>query len=223
MGVRTCLASCCARSATRRLPRYMASLRPTSALGVVAGSMEFYADRGKLVAQLVRGAIAGKAVEPGRAVSSVPSRCVADARELARWALDERRLPDGCDVRFVERQPWRQYWWQIVVGLAILIGQALLIAALFVQRRRRRIAEAESQARLSEMAHMNRRVSMGELVRIDCPRAQPAAGRDPEQCRCRRNADQGRSAQAAGSGGDPGRHQDATIGAPATSSRAFER
>ena len=132
--------------------------------GVVAGSMEFYSDRGKLVAQLVRDAIAGKTPAPGYAISSVPSRCVADAREVARWSLDERRLPEGCDVRFVEVPPWRQYWWQIVVGLAILIGQTLLIAALFVQRRHRRIAEAESQARLSEMAHMNRRVAMGGLA-----------------------------------------------------------
>ncbi len=132
--------------------------------GVVAGSMEFYSDRGKLVAQLVRGVIAGKAPAPGHAISSVPSRCVADARELARWSLDERRLPDGCDVRFAERPPWRQYWWQIAVGLAILIGQTALIAALFVQRQHRRIAEGESQARLSEMAHMNRRVAMGGLA-----------------------------------------------------------
>ncbi len=132
--------------------------------GVVAGSMEFYSDRGKLVARLVRDAIAGIAPAPGHAVSSVPSRCVADARKLARWSVDEQHLPDGCDVRFAERPPWRQYWWQIVVGLAILIGQTSLIVALFFQRRHRRIAEAESQARLSEVAHMNRRLAMGGLA-----------------------------------------------------------
>ena len=131
--------------------------------GVAAGSMEIYEDRGRRVAQLVREALAGKSAAQGRAVSSVPSRCLADARALRRWSLDERRLPSGCEVRFADRPLWRRYWWQITVALAIIAGQTMLIAALLAQRRRRRIAEAESQQRFSEMAHLNRRVSMGEL------------------------------------------------------------
>jgi signal transduction histidine kinase len=130
--------------------------------GVAAGSMEFYEDRGRLVGQLVRDTVAGKS--PTTAISSVPSRCVADARALRRWSLDERHLPSGCDVRFADRPLWRQYLWQIALALAILIGQSLLIVALFAQRRRRRLAEAESQARLSAMAHMNRGVTMGGLA-----------------------------------------------------------
>ena len=106
--------------------------------------------------------VAGKSPTP--AISSVPSRCVADARALRRWSLDERHLPSGCDVRFVDRPLWRQYLWQMALALAILIGQSLLIVALFAQRRRRRLAEAESQARLSAMAHMNRSVAMGGLA-----------------------------------------------------------
>ena len=132
--------------------------------GVVAGSMEFYADRGRLVAQLVREAIAGKPVVADHTLFSVPSRCVADGRALQRWSLDEGRLPLSCDVRFVDTPVWRRYAWQIATALAILVGQAVLIVALFRQRRRRRIAETESRARLSEMAHMNRRVAMGELA-----------------------------------------------------------
>jgi len=131
--------------------------------GVAAGSMEIYEDRGEVVGQLVRDALAGKPPAPGRAVSSVPSRCVADARALQRWSLDEGRLPEGCDVRFADRPLWRQYGWQIAVTLLIIAAQALLIATLLAQRRRRQAAEAESRKRLAEMAHMNRRVSMGEL------------------------------------------------------------
>jgi signal transduction histidine kinase len=132
--------------------------------GVAAGSMEFYEDRGRLVAQLVRESVAGKSLAPGQAVSSVPSRCVADARALQRWSLDERQLPSACDIRFADRPLWRQYLWQIALALAILVGQSLLIVALVAQRRRRRLAEAESQARLSAMAHMNRSVAMGGLA-----------------------------------------------------------
>jgi signal transduction histidine kinase len=131
--------------------------------GVAAGNMEFYEDRGRLVGQLVRDAVAGTPLVPGRAVFNVPSRCVSDARALRRWSLDESRLPDGCDVRFVQHSFWRQYWWQIALTLALLSAQTMLIMGLLFQRRRRRLAEEESRKRLSEMAHLNRRVAMGEL------------------------------------------------------------
>ncbi len=132
--------------------------------GVAAGSMEFYADRGRLVAKLVREAVAGKPVVAGQTLFSVPSRCVADARALQRWSLDDGQLPLSCDVRFIDTPVWRRYAWQIAAVLAVLIAQTALIVALFWERRRRRIAEADSRARLSEMAHMNRRVDMGELA-----------------------------------------------------------
>jgi C4-dicarboxylate-specific signal transduction histidine kinase len=77
--------------------------------------------------------------------------------------LDERRLPDGCEIRFAERSLWRRYAWQIAAALAIIAAQTMLIVTLLTQRRRRRVAEAEVRKGLSEVAHMNRRVSMGEL------------------------------------------------------------
>jgi signal transduction histidine kinase len=132
--------------------------------GVAAGHMEVYADRGRLVAQLIRRALSEAPPAGAASVFTVPSRCVADARELRRWSLDEARLPAGCDLRFVERPAWRQYLWQIALGLLILMVQSVLIVALVLQRRRRRLAEEESQTRLSEVVHMNRRVAMGELA-----------------------------------------------------------
>ena len=132
--------------------------------GVAAGSMEFYEDRGRLVGQLVREAVAGRSPAPGSAVSSVPSRCVADARELKRWSLDERRLPDGCDIRFAAPSFWREHWGQITLALAIIAAQAVLIAALFVQRRRRRMAERDVQLHRSEVAHASRLAVAGELA-----------------------------------------------------------
>ena len=88
---------------------------------------------------------------------------MADARALQRWSLDERRLPSGCEIRFADRSFWREYLWQILAVLGVIAGQALLIAALLVQLRRRRVAESESRKRFSEMAHMNRRVALGEM------------------------------------------------------------
>ena len=131
--------------------------------GMVAGFAESYAGRGRLIAELVRESLAGGLPAPGQALVNSPSSCVADARALRRWSLDEGRLPEGCEIRFVEHGYLREHWWQILVALAIILGQSLLIAALVAQRRKSRVAEAESRKRLSEMAHMNRRVALGEM------------------------------------------------------------
>lgn len=131
--------------------------------GAAAGIVESYAARGRLVAEQVRVALTGTQPEAGAAMRETPSRCVADARALRRWSLDERRLPGGCEILFADPSLWRQYGWAIVLALAVIAGQAMLIGTLFVQRRQRRIAESESQKRYAEMAHMNRRVALGEV------------------------------------------------------------
>jgi signal transduction histidine kinase len=131
--------------------------------GAAAGSVESYADKGRLVAEQVLAALGNRPAEPSRILLETPSRCVADARALQRWSLDVRRLATGCEVRFAERPFWRDYFWQILATLGVIAGQALLIATLLVQLRRRRKAEAESLQRFSEMAHLNRRVALGEM------------------------------------------------------------
>jgi signal transduction histidine kinase len=131
--------------------------------GMAAGIMESYEDKGRLVAEQVRAALAELPVDPSRSSLKTPNRCMADARALRRWSLDERRLPDGCEIRFAEQSLWRRYAWQIAAALAVIAAQTMLIVTLLTQRHRRRVAEAEVRKRLSEVAHMNRRVSMGEL------------------------------------------------------------
>ena len=57
--------------------------------GVAAGNMEFYEERGQMVGQLVRDALAGQVPAAGRAVLSVPSRCIADVKPIGaatRWS-----------------------------------------------------------------------------------------------------------------------------------------
>jgi signal transduction histidine kinase len=133
------------------------------AAGAAAGSVESFEETGRFAGEQVRAVLDNGPRAPGRAVLEVPSRCVANARALKRWSMDERRLPDGCEIRFADRSYWRENFWQIVAALAVIVGQGLLIATLFVQRRRRRVAEGESRKRYAEMTHMNRRVAMGEL------------------------------------------------------------
>jgi signal transduction histidine kinase len=86
-----------------------------------------------------------------------------DVRELRRWNISEAQLPPGSVIRFREPSTWERYRWQIAaIGLLLLL-QSLLIANLLTERRRRRQAEIEAHLRVTELAHLNRRATVGEL------------------------------------------------------------
>jgi PAS domain S-box-containing protein len=85
----------------------------------------------------------------GRAPSSVSNSALSsgapiyDWRALQRWSISENRLPPGSTVEFRPPSPWILYRWHIAGGVILLIFQALLIARLLVQKRRREHAEHE--------------------------------------------------------------------------------
>ena len=133
-------------------------------LGAVAGSVASYESRGRLIGEQVRRALAGGPPDPSRTVLAAPNRCVADARALGRWSLDERLLPSGCEMRFADVPIWRRYWWQIALTLAIIVAQGALIMALFHQRRRRRLAERAELGQRFALAHAARLAVAGELT-----------------------------------------------------------
>jgi signal transduction histidine kinase len=148
---------------TSRAPVYGAA-ESLLGLGAVAGSVASYESRGRLVGEQVRRALAGGPPDPSRTVLAAPNRCVADARALERWSLEERRLPSDCEIRFKHVPIWRRYWWQIALTLAIVAGQAILIVALLAQRRRRRAAEQAEQAQRAVLARASRLALAGELT-----------------------------------------------------------
>jgi signal transduction histidine kinase len=71
---------------------------------------------------------------------------IYDARELQQWGVDESRLPPGSEVRFREPSPWARYRAEIIAASLVIAAQAALIAALLVQRARRRRAEHEARS-----------------------------------------------------------------------------
>jgi signal transduction histidine kinase len=86
-----------------------------------------------------------------------------DWREMQRWGISESRLPPGSEVLFREPTAWERYSWQISATAAALLLQAVMIAGLLYEHRRRRKAEIEARQRMSELAHMNRHATAGEL------------------------------------------------------------
>ena len=87
-----------------------------------------------------------------------------DWRQLQRWNISESRLPPGSEVLFREQTAWDRYSWQIALTTAIILAQAGLIAALLREHRRRQFAEVQSRQRMTELAHVNRFATAGELT-----------------------------------------------------------
>ena len=135
--------------------------------GIAAGVMETHTTRGRLTAERLMQLAAGETIPP---LSVVPDLCAADARVLRKWSLDEARLPEGCDVLFTERSLWREYRFQIVATITVVVFQAALITWLLFERARRRrateqagMATAESGRHRESLAHIARVHMVGEM------------------------------------------------------------
>ena len=84
-------------------------------------------------------------------------------QQMQRWNVSESSLPDGSEIRFREPTFIEKYRWQSMAIMAALLIQAGLIAFLLHERHLRRDAEVESRNRMSELAHVNRNATAGEL------------------------------------------------------------
>jgi C4-dicarboxylate-specific signal transduction histidine kinase len=113
---------------------------------------------GAIIARLLSGASAADIT-----TTTVPRNTIVDWRQVRRWGIDERLLPADTVTMFREPTVLETYWREISIGLAVLLLQALLIAALLVERRSRQrtaVALAESQR---QMHHVMRVSMAGQL------------------------------------------------------------
>ena len=134
--------------------------------GVVGGLMRDWSVVGRLVADRALDLVKNPGAATG--VTRVPiaryTTLAFDARQLARWNIDERRLPPGSDVRFRDPSLWRDHRPQVIAALSVAVIQTLLIGGLVFERRRRRRAELEARRQVVIMSHLDRRAAMGELA-----------------------------------------------------------
>jgi signal transduction histidine kinase len=119
--------------------------------GIVGGYMVSYEDQAREAAALVVNLLNGASpteFEP----SSVAPTPMVDWRQIRRWGIDERRLPADTVVTFREPGLWETHTREISIGVALLLLQAALIAALLLERRSRSrtaTALAESQRQMN--------------------------------------------------------------------------
>lgn len=83
--------------------------------------------------------------------------------QVQRWNVSESSLPEGDEIRFREQTLLERYRWQSIAVVTALLLQAGLITFLLHERHLRRDAEVESRKRMSELAHVNRNATAGEL------------------------------------------------------------
>jgi signal transduction histidine kinase len=106
----------------------------------------------------------------GEPISNIPVtlanavKPIFNWHQLQRWNVDEARLPPGSEVRFRKLPIWREYPVQSAAVAFALLLQAGLITGLILQARRRRAVEAEKQLLLSEVMHLSRFTTAGELT-----------------------------------------------------------
>jgi signal transduction histidine kinase len=105
----------------------------------------------------------------GESLSNIPTK-VTDAirpvfnwQQMQRWGVSESNLPPGSEIRFREPSLWENYKWQSISVAALLLVQAALISILLHERKKRNDAELEARRRMTELAHVNRQATAGEL------------------------------------------------------------
>ena len=147
-------------------------------LGAVGGHVYSVNAHGRQAAAI------GVRILRGTAAAAIPvgaldaHRDVFDWRQLRRWGLEERRLPEGSVVDFRAPSVWESYKWVIVSGGTLFVLQSALLIGLLVNRaqrrraesarqeseQRRRRAEEEVQCQRDELAHALRVATLGELT-----------------------------------------------------------
>jgi signal transduction histidine kinase len=137
---------------------------PALGQGIVAGRITSNEAQGRRAGELVARVLSGEGPSDLGVQAPVSPGCIADWRQLNRWNIAEKLVPEDCEVRLRELTAWDLYRWQILAAATIMLVQAALIVALLAQRRRRQRAEVAVQRQRVELWHASRLATAGELT-----------------------------------------------------------
>jgi signal transduction histidine kinase len=138
-----------------------AGLLGTGALGGnVIDFDDLGADAGKMAMSALNGTPTGRLPIQIRS-TGVP---MTDWNAMQRWHIKDSRLPANTAVLYRPHSLWEQHKLLIILVSAGLLAQALTIVGLLMQRRQRQLAEAEIQRQRTELAHVSRVSTIGQLA-----------------------------------------------------------
>ena len=106
--------------------------------GIVGGRTTGYDAIGHRGAEIVLALLAGAAPASLALPPVMPKALHVDWRQLRRWGIDPRTLPDDAVVQFRTPTFWESYGRWVLAACAVVLVQAGFILALLIERRRRR-------------------------------------------------------------------------------------
>ena len=128
----------------------------------VGGPLLLAADTGRLTAAAAIRILNGE--KPGEIRTLVQfASPVFDWREMQRWGISESRLPPGSEIMFRNPTTWEQYRAYILAVIAAILIQSALIAWMLYEHWRRQRAEILARNTMSELTHVNRVATVGQL------------------------------------------------------------
>jgi signal transduction histidine kinase len=113
--------------------------------GIVGGSLQSAEAQGKLAGELAVRVLKGERPDDMPIVGLDTIQKMFDARQLRRLNISIGNLPPGSQVLYVEPTFWEQFGRYVLLGATAILIQALIIAALLVNRTRRVRAEHEAR------------------------------------------------------------------------------
>jgi signal transduction histidine kinase len=104
--------------------------------GIVGGRLIPIEQQGVAAGKIARRILLGEAPTAIPVVTMEKNPVIVDAQQLKRWKIDERLLPNGS--RILNRKPsvWQEHRDAVLIASALIVLQALWIAALLWNRKR---------------------------------------------------------------------------------------
>jgi signal transduction histidine kinase len=109
--------------------------------GIVGGRVISFEQQGVAVGKIVRRILMGEAPEAIPVLRIERNPVVVDARQLKRWNIDERLLPEDSRILNRVHALWQDHRNAILVASGLIALQALWITALLWNRKRLRLAQ----------------------------------------------------------------------------------
>jgi signal transduction histidine kinase len=129
--------------------------------GVVGGFVgtfhEVGIEMGSLTSDILRGDLSAPQT---RQVKDGP---LVDWRQIVRWGIDPKRIPDNAEIQNREPSAWDRYRVEIVAAAIVFLILVSTIVILFFQHRRRLRLEADLKLERLELAYLSRSTQLGEL------------------------------------------------------------
>ncbi|HXI73743.1 MAG TPA: sensor histidine kinase [Verrucomicrobiae bacterium] len=132
--------------------------------GAVGGSVVDSEDLGVRSGQLALRVLNGADLKMPPVEVATKGTPMVDWRALQHWHILEGRIPPDVVIRYRPETLWGQHRDLLLILLAVFLAQTGTITELLAQRRKRRRAEAEILNQRTELAHVSRVSTMGQLT-----------------------------------------------------------